>query len=107
MLRSLQKECFTQGEVDCQFSALVFLNFTYGLSVSDTIDSDLVVIQDFLGCFKGKYTSKRKDIRDLLEKADRKLFKVRSVDPDCLLSNSIPKKKESIILETEQLIIPK
>ena len=35
------------------------------------------------------------DIRELLEKADRKLFKVRSVDPDCPLSNIIPKKKET------------
>ena len=46
-------------------------------------------------CFKRKYTSKRMDIRELLEKADRKLFKVRSVDPDCPLSNIIPKKKET------------
>ena len=35
------------------------------------------------------------DIRDLLEKADRKLFKVRSVDPDCLLSKIIARKKET------------
>ena len=35
------------------------------------------------------------DIRELLEKADKKLFKVRSVDPDCPLSNIIPKKKET------------
>ena len=36
------------------------------------------------------------DTRDLLEKADRKLFKVRSVDPaDCPLSNIIPKIKET------------
>ena len=34
------------------------------------------------------------DIREVLEKADEKLFKVRSVDPDCPLSNIIPKKKE-------------
>ena len=34
------------------------------------------------------------DIRELLEKADKKLFKVRSVDPDCPLRNIIPKKKE-------------
>ena len=45
-------------------------------------------------CFKRKYTSKKMDIRELLEKADKKLFKVLSVDPDCLLSNIIPKKKE-------------
>ena len=30
-----------------------------------------------------------------LEKADKKLFKVRSVDPDRPLSNIIPKKKET------------
>ena len=35
------------------------------------------------------------DIRDLLEKADRKLFKVRSVDPDCPPTKIIPKKKET------------
>jgi len=39
--------------------------------------------------------SKRIDIRDLLEKADRKLFKARSVDPDCPISKIIPKKKET------------
>ena len=35
------------------------------------------------------------DIRQLLEKADKKLFKVRSVNPDRPLSNIIPKKKET------------
>ena len=84
VLRSLRKEGFSQGEVDRLLSALVLPNFTYDLSVYGAIDSDLTVIQNFLArCFKRKYISKRKDIRDLLEKADRKLFKVRSVDPDC------------------------
>ena len=66
------------------FSALVLPNFTYGLPVYGTVDSDLTVIQDFLGrFFKRKYTSQRMDIRELLEKADKKLSKVRSVDTDC------------------------
>ena len=78
------------------FSALVLPNFTYGLPVYGAVDLDLTVIQNFLDrYFKRKYTSKRMDIRELLEKADRKLFKVRSVDPDCPLSNIIPKKKET------------
>ena len=34
------------------------------------------------------------DFRDLLEKAERELFNVRSVNPDCSLSN-ISKKKET------------
>ena len=81
VLRSLRKEGFSQDEVDHLFSA---------------VDSDLTVIQNVLNrCFKRKYTSKRMDIRELLEKADKKLFKVRSVDPDCPLSNIIPKKKET------------
>ena len=80
--------------MDHLFSALVLPNFTYGLPVYGAVDSDLTVIQNFLDrCFKRKYTSKRMDIRELLEKADKKLFKVRSVDPDCQLSNIIPKKK--------------
>ena len=45
-------------------------------------------------CFKRKYTSKRLDIQELLENADKKIFKVRSVDPIYPLSN-IPKKKET------------
>ena len=35
------------------------------------------------------------DIQERLERTDKKLFKVRSVDPDCQLSNIIPKKKET------------
>ena len=95
VLRSLRKEGFSQGEVDHLFSALVLPNFTNGLPVYGAVDSDLTVIQNFLDrCFKGKYTSKRMDIRELLEKADKKIFKVRSVDPNCPLSN-IPKKGET------------
>ena len=55
-------------------------------------------IQTFMDrCFKRKYTStcERMDIRELLEKADKKIFKVRSVDPHCPLSDIIPKKKET------------
>ena len=76
VLRSLRKEGFSQGEVDHLFSALVLPNFTYGLPVYGAIDSDLTVIQTFMDrCFKRKYTStcERMDIRELLEKADKKI----------------------------------
>ena len=89
VLRSLQKEGFSQGEVDHLFSALVLPNFTYGLPVYGAVDSDLTVIQNVLDrCFKRKYTSKRMDIRELLEKADKKLFKVSSVDQKQKCSSS-------------------
>ena len=62
----------------------------------EAIDSDLTVIQNFIDkCFKSKYTSQRMDIRELLEKTDKKILKVRSMDPDCTLSNIIPKKKKT------------
>ena len=106
VLRSLRKEGFSQGEVDHLFSALVLPNFTYGLPVYGAVDSDLTVIQNFLDrCFKRKYTSKRMDIRELLEKADKKLFKVRSVDPDSPLSNIIQKKKETNYLLRKKVFI--
>ena len=89
-------EGFSHVKVDHLFSALVLPNFTYGLPVYGAVDSDLTVIQNVLDrCFKRKYTFKRMDIRELLEKTDKKLFKVRSADPDCQLSNIIPKKKET------------
>ena len=106
VLRSLRKEGFSRGEVDHLFSALVLPNFTYGLPVYGAVDSDLTVIQDFLDrCFKRKYTSKRMDIQELLEKTDKKLFKVRSVDPDCPLSNIIRKKKETNCLLRKKVFI--
>ena len=92
--------------MDHLFSALVLPNFTYGLPVYGAVDSDLTVIQKFLDrCFKMKYTSKRMDIRELLEKAHKKLFKVRSVDPDCPLSNIIPKKKETNYLLRKKKVL--
>ena len=45
------------------------------------------------------------DIRELLEKADKKLFKVHSVDPDCLLSNIILNKKETNYLLRKKVLI--
>ena len=56
-------------------------NFTYGLPVYGAVNSDFTVIQNFLDRgLKRKYTFKRMDIRELLEKADKKIFKVGSVD---------------------------
>ena len=75
--RSLRKRGFSQGDVNHLFSALILPNFSYGLPVYGAVDSDLTVIQNVLDrCFKRKYTFKRMDIRELLEKTDKKLFKV-------------------------------
>ena len=93
VLRSFWKEGFSQGKVDHLFSTLVLPNLIYGVPVYGTANSDLTVIQNFMDrCFKRKYTSRRLDIRELLEKADKKIFKVCSADPVCPLSNIIPKK---------------
>ena len=53
VLRPLRKEGFSQGEVDYLLSTLVLAHFTYGLPVYGALDSDLTVIQNFMGrCFK-------------------------------------------------------
>ena len=53
VLRPLRKEGFSQGEVDHLLSTLVLPHFTYGLPVYGAVDSDLMVIQNFMDrCFK-------------------------------------------------------
>ena len=53
VLRPLRKEGFSQGEVDHLFSTLVLPHFTYGLPVYGAVDSDLMVIHNFMDrCFK-------------------------------------------------------
>ena len=101
VLRSLRKEGLSQGEV-LQTSYLAPQFYRISLMVCLFMryrrSSDLRVIQNFLvRCFKRKYTSKRLNIRELLEKENKKLFVFvfRSVDPNCPLSNIIPKKKET------------
>ena len=71
----------SQEEVDHLFNAIVLPNFSYALSIYGASDSDLSVIQNFLDrCMKRKYTSKNVNIRDLLEKADKTLYKFKEND---------------------------
>ena len=110
VLRSLRKEGFSLGEIDHLFSALVLPNFTYGLPVYGAIDSDLTVIQTFMDrCFKRKYTStcKRMDIRELLEKADKKISRYVQWIPIARLVTSFRRrKKQSTNSETKELSTP-
>ena len=76
VLGSLRKEGISQEEVDHLFNAIVLPNFSYALPVYGASDSDLSVIQNFLDrCMKRKFMSKNANIRDLLEKADKTLYK--------------------------------
>ena len=94
VLGSLRKEGMSQEEVDHLFNAIVLPNFSFTLPVYGTSDSDLSVIQNFLDwCMKRKFMSKNVNIRDLLEKADKTLYKKRSNDPECLFFQFLPKEK--------------
>ncbi|XP_068683268.1 uncharacterized protein [Montipora foliosa] len=96
VLRSLCKEGMSQEEVDHLFNAIVLPNFSYALSVYGASDSDLSVIQNFLDrCMERKYTSKNVNIKDLLEKADRRLHKKRLNDPECPFFQFLPKEKKT------------
>ena len=48
VLRSLRKEGLSQCDVGRLFSALILPNFNYGLSVYCAVESELMVIQNFL-----------------------------------------------------------
>ena len=81
ILISLRKEGFEQDELDHILNQIVMPNSTYGLTVYGATDSDLTTIQHFLDrCFERKYTSTRINIRELLEKAGKKLHKSRSAN---------------------------
>ena len=77
VLGSLRKEGMSQEEVDHLFNAIVLPNFSYALPVYGASDSDLSVIQNVLldRCMKRTFMSKNVNIRDLLEKADKTLYK--------------------------------
>ena len=76
VLGSLRKKGMSQEEVDHLFNAIVLPNFSHALPVYGASDSDLSVIQNFLDrCMKRKFMSKNVNIRDLLEKADKTLYK--------------------------------
>ena len=71
----------SQEEVYHLFNAIFLPNFSYALTVYGPSVSDLSVIQNFLDQFmkrkfmKRKFMSKKVNIRDLLEKADKTLYK--------------------------------
>ncbi|XP_068735680.1 uncharacterized protein [Montipora capricornis] len=95
ILRSLRKEGMCQEGVDRFFNTVVLPNFTYGLSVYGTSDSDLTAIQSFLDrSFKRKYISVKIDIRSILEESDLNLYKSRSISP-CPIFCILPKEKET------------
>ncbi|XP_022803645.1 uncharacterized protein LOC111340982 [Stylophora pistillata] len=94
ILGSLRKEGMSQKEVDHLFNAIALPNFVFARPVYGASDSDLSIIQNFLDrCLKRKFMSKNVDIRDLLEKADKALYKKRSNDPECPFFHCFPKEK--------------
>ena len=81
VLGSLRKEGMSQEEEDHLLNAIVLPNFSYALPVYGASDSDLSIKQNFLDwCMKRKFMSKNVNIRDLLEKADKTLYKKRLND---------------------------
>ena len=96
VLGFLRMEGMSQEEVDHLFNAIVLPNFSYALPVYGASDSDPSVIQNFLDrCMKRKFMSKNVNIRDLLEKADKTLYKKRSNDPECPFFQFLPKEKNT------------
>ena len=95
ILRTLQKELFSQRKIDHLFKTLVLPILTYGLAVYGASDSDLNVIQLFLDrCHKRHFTSQTVSIFNLLEQQDKSAFK-RAIN-NHMLGAIIPKEKELV-----------
>ena len=78
ILRSLRKEGLQQDELDHLFNSIVLPDFTNGLSYIDALKGNIYLY-----------------IRELLEKADRKLHKSRSTNPLCPINKIFPKQKQT------------
>ena len=77
-------------------SVFFFFHDFSALPVYGASDSNLSVIQNVLDrCMKRKFMSKNVNVRDLLEKADKTLYKKRSNDPKCLFFQFLPKEKNT------------
>ena len=76
ILRTLQKELFSQKEIDHLFKTLVLPILTYSIAVYGASHLDLNVIQRFLDrCHKRNFTSQTVGIFNLLEQQDKSAFK--------------------------------
>jgi len=78
----------SQEEVDHLFNAVLSPNFSYALPVYGASDSDRILLDR---CMKKKFNFENVNIRNLLEKADRTLYKTRSNEPECLFFQFLPK----------------
>ena len=93
VLRTLRKEHYSQAEIDHLFISIVLPNFSYALSVYGASESDLTVIQNFLGrCHKHRFISFPVFNKNLLNKQDQNILK-KLISTDCHPLKDIPVQK--------------
>lgn len=96
VIRGLRKEGYSQDEIDLLFKAIVLPKLTYGLVVYGASEANLNDIQCSLKrCFKRRYISELLNIRELLEKYDKRLFTKIKRDSNHPLYPLLPKVKEA------------
>ena len=97
-LSCLPKEGYQQPDLDYVFRSIVLPKLTYGLPIYASSTPEVTTVQNFLQrCFKHKYISYQINIYDVLEEADRALFKKISSMPSHPSYPSLPKTKESSV----------
>ena len=90
---SLKEGC-SQDEVDHLFSSIALPNITYALSVYGDSESELTIPQQFLDrCFKGRYTSKKLEMGELLKVQDHRICRKVSSIPNHSLRAIFPETK--------------
>lgn len=109
ILRCMRQEGYQQPDIDYLFLSLVLPKLTYGLPIYAASLPELTTVQNFLTrCFKRKYISDHIQILDLLESADRGIFKKVSGTPNHPLFPILPTvKASSLCLRNHRSQLPK
>ena len=82
---------------DCLFYSIVLLNITYGLSVYGASDAEINVLQQFLDrCYKLRFIFTQLNIRSLLQKQDKAIFKKVKQRDNHPLKVCLPQEKNNL-----------
>ena len=97
VLRVCRKERYSQKEIDYLFYSIDLPNITYGLSVYGASVEEINVLQQFWDrCYKLRFISTQLNIRSLLQKQDKAIFKKVKQRDNHPLKVCLPQEKNNL-----------
>ena len=97
MLRVCSKERCSQTEIGYLFFSIILANITHGLFVYGVSGAEINVLQQFLDrCYKLCFISTQLNIRSLLQKRDKVIFKKVKQRDNHPLKVCVPQEKNNL-----------